>query len=53
MPIALFVMWAYGIFVLFTSSSLFEIIVDLVIIVAVIVIGFILTKLSPREADSE
>ena len=53
LPIALFVMWAYGIFVLFTSSSLFEIIVDLVIIVAVIVIGFILTKLSPREADSE
>ena len=53
LPIALFVMWAYGIFVLFTSSATFEIIIDLVIIVAVIALGFILTKLSPREAESE
>lgn len=53
LPIALFVMWAYGIFVLFTSSALFEIIVDLIIIVAVIVTGFILTKMNPREAESE
>ncbi len=53
LPIALFVMWAYGIFVLFTSAATFEIIIDLMIIVAVLVIGFILTKLSPREAESE
>lgn len=53
LPIALFVMWAYGIFVLFTSAATFEIIIDLVIIVAVLVIGYILTKLSPREAESE
>ena len=53
LPIALFVMWAYGIFVLFTSAATFEIIIDLMIIVVVLVIGFILTKLSPREAESE
>ncbi|MBR5504415.1 MAG: sodium-dependent transporter [Methanobrevibacter sp.] len=52
LPIVLFVIWGYGILTLFTTASLFEIIVDLIIIVSVLVISFILTRLNPRETDN-
>ncbi len=45
LPIVLIVMWAIGIIQLFSSADGFEIMVDLIIIVGVLVFGFILTKI--------
>lgn len=47
LPIVLIVMWVIGIIQLFSSAAQFEIMIDLVIIVAVLVIGFVLTKIRP------
>ncbi len=48
LPIVLIIMWAIGIFQLFTSAKTFEIMVDIVIIVAVFVSAVVLTKIKPR-----
>ncbi len=52
LPIVLFVMWIYGMYDLFMSAATFELIVDLIIMVAVLVSSIILTRLSPREDES-
>ena len=48
LPAVLIVMWLIGIAKLFSSAQIFEIIVDIVIIAAVLVAASVLTKLSPR-----
>ena len=52
LPIVLIVMWAIGIIQLFSTAKQFEIIVDVIIIVAVMVVAFILTKIRPASEDS-
>ena len=47
LSIALIVMWVIGIVQLFSTAKTFEIIVDLVIIISVLVFAFILTKVKP------
>ena len=48
LPVVLIVMWAIGIVTLFSTAKHFEIMIDVVIIVAVLIFGFILTKVRPR-----
>ena len=52
LPIVLFAMWIYGMYDLFMSAATFELIVDLIIMLAVLVSSIILTRLSPREDES-
>ena len=52
LPIVLFVIWAYGIFTLFTTAATFEVIVDIIIIVAVLVFSFVLTRLKPKDTEA-
>jgi len=47
LPLVLIVMWVIGIVQLFSTAKSFEIIVDLVIIISVLVFAFILTKVNP------
>ena len=47
LPIMLIVMWSIGILKLFSTAKPFEIIVDLIIIISVMVSAFILTRLKP------
>ena len=47
LPIVLIVMWTIGIVTLFSSAKEFEIIIDLIIIIAVLGAGFVLTKIKP------
>ena len=47
LPLVLIVMWAIGIVQLFSTAKTFEIIVDLVIIISVLVFAFVLTKVKP------
>ncbi|MBQ6100436.1 MAG: sodium-dependent transporter [Methanobrevibacter sp.] len=49
LPIVLIIMWAIGIIQLFSTAKTFEIIIDVIIIVAVFVFGVIFTKLKPVE----
>ena len=49
LPCLLIVMWVIGIIDLFTSAKTFELIVDLIIFIAVLVFTVILTKLKPVE----
>ena len=49
LPIVLIVMWAIGIVQLFSTAKQFEIIIDVIIIVAVLVMGVVLTKLKPAN----
>ena len=51
LPLVLIVMWVIGIFDLFTTASSFEIMVDLIIIIAVVVFSIILTKVKPSVSD--
>lgn len=44
LPLVLIVMWAIGIITLFSTAKPFEIMIDLIIIIAVLVFSFILTK---------
>ncbi len=48
LPVVLIIMWAIGIFQLFTSAKTFEIIVDVIIIVAVFITAIVLTKVKPQ-----
>ena len=47
LPIVLIVMWTIGIVTLFSSAKEFEIMIDLIIIIAVLGAGFVLTKIKP------
>ena len=47
LPLVLIVMWVVGIVQLFSTAKSFEIMVDLIIIIAVMVFAVILTKLKP------
>ena len=49
LPIVLMVMWAIGIVQLFTTAKQFEIIIDLLIIISVMVFAVILTKIKPAN----
>ena len=48
LPVVLIIMWAVGIFQLFTTAKSFEIMVDLVIIIGVLVSAVVLAKIKPR-----
>ena len=47
LPVVLIIMWAIGIFQLFTTAKSFEIMVDIIIIVAVLVAAIFLAKIKP------
>ncbi|WP_405286641.1 sodium-dependent transporter [Methanobrevibacter sp.] len=47
LPLVLIVMWVIGIVKLFATAKTFEIIIDLIIIVSVMVAAFVLTKVKP------
>ena len=47
LPLVLIVMWAIGIVQLFSTAKTFEIIVDLIIIIGVLVFAVVLTKIRP------
>jgi len=47
LPAVLIIMWVVGIIQLFSTAKSFEIIIDLIIIIAVLVFAFILTKVKP------
>ena len=49
LPVVLILMWIVGIISLFSTAKRFEIMVDLVIIIAVLVFAFILTKIKPAS----
>ena len=49
LPLVLIVMWVIGIVQLFSHAKTFEIMIDLVIIVAVIVFALVLTKIKPAN----
>ena len=49
LPVVLIIMWVVGIVQLFTTAKSFEIMIDLVIIIAVLVSAFVLTKLKPSS----
>ncbi len=47
LPLVLIVMWVIGIVQLFSTAKSFEIMVDLIIIIGVLVFAFVLTKIRP------
>ncbi|WP_405267674.1 sodium-dependent transporter [Methanobrevibacter sp.] len=49
LPCVLIVMWVIGIVQLFTTAKSFEIMIDLIIIIGVLVSSFFLTKLKPAD----
>ena len=49
LPVVLIIMWAIGIVTLFSTAKQFEIIVDLIIIILVLVSAFILAKIRPSS----
>ena len=51
LPVLIIGMWLYGIYDLFMEATAFELTIDLIIVVAVLLIGFVLTKLKPRNAE--
>ena len=51
LPIVIFSMWIYGMYDLFMSAATFELIIDSIIIVSVLVFSYILTRLKPREDE--
>ena len=48
LPIVLIIMWAVGIFQLFTTAKTFEIIIDVIIIVGIMAAGIFMAKIKPR-----
>lgn len=51
LPIVLLAMWIYGMYDLFMSIVAFELIIDFIIIIAVLVFSYLLTRLKPRETE--
>ena len=50
LPVLIFGMWIYGLYDLFMEATSFELIIDLIVVIVVLVAGFILTKLNPKES---
>ena len=51
LPIIIFAMWIYGIYDLFMTSASFEIFVDILIMVGVLVASIALTRSNPENTD--
>ena len=49
LPVVLIIMWIAGIISLFSNAKSFEIMVDLIIIIAVLVSSFVLTRIKPAS----
>ena len=49
LPILLIFMWVFGLFELFKNTNTFEIAVDLIITIIVVVLSIILTKVNPKN----
>lgn len=49
LPVVLIIMWVFGIIKLFATAKQFEIIVDVIIIIAVMVSAIVLTKIRPES----
>ncbi|WP_407391571.1 sodium-dependent transporter [Methanobrevibacter sp.] len=49
LPCVLIIMWAVGIFQLFTTAESFEIMIDSIIIIGVLVAAVVLTKIRPAD----
>ena len=51
LPVLIIGMWVYGLYDLFMEASTFELIVDLIVVVAVLAFSIILTRLKPRTTE--
>ena len=51
LPVVIFAMWIYGIYDLFLTEEAFEVIVDIVIIVAVLIASIVLTRIKPKDSN--
>ena len=51
LPVLIIGMWIYGLYDLFMEASLFELIVDLIIVVVVLAFSIILTRWKPKTAE--
>lgn len=49
LPIFLIIMWIIGIITLFSDAGPFELLIDSILIISVLVVGFVLTKLKPTN----
>jgi NSS family neurotransmitter:Na+ symporter len=49
LPVVLIIMWIIGIINLFSNAAQFEIIIDLIIIVAVLVVAAVMYKVKPAN----
>ena len=49
LPVVLIIIWAIGIINLFSTAKTFEVIIDLIIIISVMVFAVILTRIKPAE----
>ena len=53
LPIIIFAMWIYGIYDLFLTEESFEIIVDIIIMVAVLIASIVLTRIKPKNSNEK
>ena len=53
LPVILIIIWALGIISLFENATFFEIMVDLIIIISVLVFAFIFTKIKPTNNNGD
>jgi NSS family neurotransmitter:Na+ symporter len=51
LPVVIFAMWIYGIYDLFLTEEAFEVIVDVVIMVAVLIASIVLTRIKPKDSN--
>ncbi|MCQ2961018.1 MAG: sodium-dependent transporter [archaeon] len=51
LPIVIFSIWIYGIYDLFLTEEAFEIIVDIVIMLAVLIASIVLTRIKPKDSN--
>jgi NSS family neurotransmitter:Na+ symporter len=51
LPVLIIGMWVYGVYDLFMEATAFELTIDLIIVLAVLLIGLVLTRLKPRNAE--
>ena len=51
LPVVIFSMWIYGIYDLFLSAATFEIIVDMIIIVGVLIASIALTRVKTKDSN--
>ena len=48
LPLFLFIIWTLGIIELFSTAKFFELIIDIIVIVAVLLISYLLTRTKTR-----